>query len=106
MSAVSVFTMTIVFSVLQVTASMTMLHRIFTYSVTEYLRRVLLPCFLFLCLNVVAPLMVCRLMDSSWLRLVAVCITEAFAGLLLTYFLVLGKSEKELLLNYLRKLRR
>ena len=106
MSAVSVFTMTIVFSVLQVTASMTMLHRIFTYSVTEYLRRVLLPCFLFLCLNVVAPLMVCRLMDSSWLRLVAVCIAEGIAGLLLAYFLVLGKSEKELLLNYLRKLRR
>ena len=104
MSAVSVFAMTIVFSVLQVTASMTMLHRIFSYPVTDYLKRVLLPCFLFVCLNVVAPLMVCRLMDDSWLRLVAVCAAEVVVGGLLAYFLVMDKSEKELLRNLANKI--
>lgn len=106
MSAVAVFAMTIVFSTLQVMTSMAMLRRIFSYSLTGYLRRVLLPCCLFLGLNVLIPLLVHRSMDSSWQRLAATCATEACVGGLLAWFVVMDRREKEMLTGYCHKLLR
>ena len=103
MSAVSVFAMTIVFSSFQVLASMTMLHRIFSYSVAEYLRYVLLPCFVFLGLNALVPLLVSHAMDSSWLRLVAICSSEVVVGGLLAWFIVMDRREKEMLTGFVHK---
>ena len=106
MSAVWVFAMTIVFSILQIMASMTMLHRIFSYPVREYLRRVLLPCFLFLVLNLLAPLLLCHTMNSSWQRLAATCAMEVAIGGLLAYFIVMDRREKELLMGFGHRLLR
>jgi O-antigen/teichoic acid export membrane protein len=106
MSAVSVFVMTIVFSSFQVLASMTMLHRIFSYSVADYLRHVLLPCIVFLILNAVVPMLVSHSMESSWQRLVATCSIEVIIGGLLAWFIVMDKREKEMLTGYAHKLLR
>lgn len=106
MSAVSVFMMTIVFSTLQLITSMTMLHRIFSYSLTSYARRVLLPCLLFVGLNLVGPILVRNSMDVSWMRLGSVCVTEVVLGGLLAYFVVMGKQEKNMLNGYVHKLLR
>ncbi len=104
MDAVSVFVMTIVFSTFQIITSMAMLHRIFDYRISDYLRRVLLPCLLFVGLNLVGPLAVYCNIDSSWQRFVLTCATEVVLGGLLSYFIVMDKREKVLLIGYVHKL--
>lgn len=104
--AVTVFELTIVFTVLQLTASLLMLHRIFNYSFAGYTLRVLLPCVLFAVLNVACPLLVRQSMDSSWLRLLGVCAVDVVLGVVLAYALVLDASEKQMLKGYCQKLLR
>ena len=104
--AVTVFELTIVFTVLQLTASLLMLHRIFNYSFAGYTLRVLLPCVLFAVLNVACPLLVRQSMDSSWQRLLGVCAVDVVLGVVLAYALVLDASEKQMLKGYCQKLLR
>ena len=71
-----------------------------------YTLRVLLPCVLFAVLNVVCPLLVRQVMDSSWQRLLGVCAVDVVMGVVLAYAVVLGTSEKQMLKGYCQKLLR
>jgi hypothetical protein len=102
--------LTIVFTVFQLLASLVMLRRIYEYSYWDYCKKVVLPCLLFVVLNAVVPLLVYHLMYPSemrwerWQGLIAVCASEVVVGSLLAYAIVLGKTEREMVNQRLRRL--
>lgn len=94
--SVSVFILTIIFTFLNQVVCVCFLHRVFNFSYKEYLCKIICPCFVVTFLLPLLPLLVKYNMDSSFIRLILICITDLFMAVFLVYFIILGENEKKL----------
>ena len=100
--ALSVFLITIVFSILNQIVCLVFLNKLFPIHLKAYLFRVIVPCLLFL---VAVPLLLYipyLFFSESLLRLLIIAIVDFIAGGVMFYFIMLQKSEKEFCITFIR----
>lgn len=102
---VVVFSLTIIFSIINQGICLYQLLRIFKYSISHYIKKVIFRLLVFILTLPVIPYIVCEIMPSSFVRLVLVVMATLLYGILATYFLVLDFRERGYLMNLLRKKR-
>lgn len=94
---------TVFMTVLNQVFSLMVLHAEFKFSFKKYLTDVIVPC---VCLSLLAPILpwaTLRLMEPSFCRLIIVCFTAVIIMCLLGYFLLLNKSERRLVSDFVRR---
>lgn len=101
LSPVSVFVITILITILNQPVSMIILRKNFTYSYRDYIKIVIIPCTLFLVLNVSISFMIQTLMEASFFRLCFVGVVSGCVSLMLIYTVILSPTEKKLIINFL-----
>lgn len=79
------------------------LKRIFPYSLSEYFRKVIIPCGAYTLLAPIAPFALVLLLSSSFIRLLVVGVVSVLASFLVAYMVVLNQSEKNLILNFIKR---
>lgn len=77
--------------------------KIFPYSLTEYVKSVIIPCTIFILLSVVLSYSVTLIMNESILRMIITTVVSVLASVLIAYLVVLNKSEKILIKKITRK---
>lgn len=102
-SAESVFYAMIFTSIIVQPISLILLRKVFEYSYTAYMRKVIFPCLIISVLSPILPFLISHIMPSSMLRLFLVVCSSVICCSLLVYLFALDKYEKEfinaLLLN-------
>ena len=102
-AAESVFVITILSTAINQIVCLILLHKIFKYSYLKYLYDVFLPCLGMTIFLPIIPLLIRLNMEESFLRFLLVGMLDVFMALLLTYYIILNKSEKSLITKYLYK---
>lgn len=100
----SVFIVSLILSTINIIASLIIVHRIFAFNYTEYLREVIAPCLVLSFLTPLLPFLISFLMPSSVLRIVLVCIADIISILFLTYHIALSNSEKQIAKSIIKKI--
>lgn len=100
---ISVYWISLIFTILNQAVCNIFLKRIYSYSLKDYCIKVITPCILFIISVPILPFMIAIFLPSSFLRLFitgGVCI---LMSILIAYFIVLNKSEKEIVLIFLKR---
>ena len=77
--------------------------KIFPYSIREYMKKVIIPCCVFIIIVLVIPYIITRFMEESFVRLILTSITVIFIAILVAYFMVLNKDEQNLIRKFIKK---
>jgi len=101
--ASSVFVITIIFSVVNQIACLYCMKKVFSYSVREYLSNVIIPLAAITILLPVCPFLLGRYMDTSFLRLALVCVSDVMISGILMWLLILKKHEKQVVEDYIHR---
>ena len=80
-----------------------LLKQVFQYSLKEYLVKVILPCLSFIVLVPVLPYFITLLIPPSFGRLIFTGFTSVAISILVSYYIVLDRSEKDMVLSSIRK---
>lgn len=98
-----VYVVSLIMTIVNQIVSIFLLKNVFPYSLIEYSKTIILPCFIFLILVPIIPYLITYLYETSVLRLCLVCISSIIISCLTAYFLILNMSEKELIKNILKR---
>lgn len=100
--ASSVFVITIVVSVLNQIVCLWAMKKVYDYSVTDYLKQVILPCAVATVLVPLVPYIVRLGMDSSFLRFLAVGLATLLVLVPVVLFVVLNREERTVIMDKIR----
>ena len=100
--AVSVFVLTIVFSIANQITCLIQLKVVFPYSLNDYLKAVILPCVMFSVLLPILPLWIHSVMATSFVRFLCILALDVLIGGLLMFYLILAKYERKLIVEYVK----
>lgn len=101
--AVSVFIVTIVFSVVNQLVCLIQLKIIFSYKLSDYLKTVIIPCCIITVALPIIPFFIHNAMSDSIFRFLLVLITDLIVGVILMYFVVLSKRERLRAVQYVKE---
>lgn len=101
--ATSVFVITIVFSLINQVGCLICMKKVFPYSLRAYIKSVIIPLAIVSILLPVIPLILKTYLTSSFIRLVLICVSDLTLAICLIYFLVLNKSEKSFVIDFIFK---
>lgn len=104
-TAESVFYAMIFTSIIVQPISLILLHKVFEYSYTEYMKKVIFPCVMITILSPVLPFVISHIMTPSLLRLILVGGSSVISCILSVYLYALDKSEKEYINALLLKIK-
>ena len=93
--ASSVFIATIIVSLLNQLVCLVVVNKIFPYGLSDYIKNVLLPCFLFALFIPIFPLLIYSIMEMSFLRLLLIVACDLLVGMTLCYFLGLDAQQRK-----------
>lgn len=102
-SPIAVYWVSIIVSIINQVACNLLLKKLFPYSIKEYIIKVILPCCCFVIIVPIIPLLISIYMPSSFVRLLLVTLVSVCFSLLVLYFIVLDKAEKNMFLNFIKK---
>ena len=77
-----------------------LLKQVFPYSILDYLRSVILPCFFFTVVASILPLLLHFIMTSSFIRFVLVVITAVVGAAASAYFIVMNENERQMIADF------
>ena len=80
-----------------------LLKKIFDYNLWNYCKQVIFPCFSFLLLVPILPLVIIHLFPPSLLRMMITGFVSVSMSLIVSYFVVLDKTEKSLVVDYCKR---
>ena len=102
--AYSIFVLFIIMNAVIQYVSWRVLHSLVPdFSVTKYLRQVILPLTIITALSIILPLLAHWGMESGFLRLMVVILLTVISTFITGYFIGINQSERELVVSYLRK---
>lgn len=104
-SAVSVFVVTIFFSIINQTVCLIELNRVFSISIRHYMMSVIMPCLISASLLLMPPYFFRQFMEESFIRLLVVVLANSLVVILLSYFVILNTSEKRQVADMLHGLK-
>lgn len=102
-SSNSVFIATIVFSALNQILCLHVLKGMFRFSIKSYIKSVIYPCTLFLVSIFVIPFMIRFLLPESIYRLILILLTDVIIGIIIMWFKILSKSQRDAIRSFIRK---
>lgn len=85
-------------------AGMIMVKRYFDYSYSLYVKDVVLRCALFTIITPITAIILELLMQPSFMKLIAICLTTALIASGSVYFIILDKNEKKSITNIIKKI--
>ena len=101
--AVSVFVITIIFSVVNQLVCLIQLKYIFPYKLSDYLKTVIIPCCIMTFVLPIIPFLIHNVMSFSIFRFLLVLITDVIGGIILMYFVVLSETERLKIVQYVKE---
>ena len=99
----STFIVSLILTIINIFASLTIVHSLFPFQYGEYFKKVLLPCVVATLFIPILPTIIRFLMNDSFWRLMLVGIADLISASVITYYFVLDKSEKRLVLDFIKK---
>ena len=99
----SVFVVSLIITIINLVVSLFIVHKLFSFSYLQYIKEVIIPCVVVSLLSPILPILMSRIMVVSFFRLILVCIVDGVVILVLTYFIILNKSEKSTVMSYIKK---
>lgn len=100
---VSVYWVSLIITVLNQIICNLLLKRVYSYSLQEYCTRVIIPCVVFSVLVPIVPFVIKVFLPPSFIRLLLICIVSVLMTVIVSYFLVLDKSEKDMILSFIKR---
>ncbi len=100
----SVYVVSLILTVINQAVCQVLLKQVFPYSIIDYLKNVLWPCLLVTVVTVILPLIIHFFMPDSFLRLIIVSAISLVSVAFSSYFLVMNKQEKILVMSFVRKI--
>lgn len=97
----SVYIVSLIVTILNLIASIIVVHRLFPFSYLQYFREVIIPCGIVTILSPVLPILISKTLTVSFVRLITICFIDVVTILVLTYLLVLTKAEKNVFNSYI-----
>lgn len=102
-SPVSTFIVSIVVTIINQGVCLILLKKIFPYSIRMYIKQVILPCFFLVVISPFLPYLTHHALDEGFLRFCLVVFVSIITTALFSYFLVLSRGEKDMIIDYLKK---
>jgi O-antigen/teichoic acid export membrane protein len=99
----SVYVVSIIMTIINQGVCMILLKRVFPYSIRDYLKEVILPCFLVTVIAAVLPLGLHFLLPSTFFRLIIVALVGVSSTALISYYLIMNQTERQLVLDFVHK---
>ena len=103
-NAASVFITTIVFSILNQTVCVRQAHRVFAFSVVDYIKKIILPCSLIMVLLPSILFPIAHTLPDSFVSLLIIIFADVIIGMVVAYFLVFERNEKALVCQLVSKI--
>lgn len=103
-SPVSTFIVSIVLTIINQGVCLFLLKKIFPYSIRTYIKQVVMPCLILVVLSPILPFLIHQELADGFLRLCLVVIISIITTAILAYFLVLTRGEKDMVMDYVRKI--
>lgn len=100
----SVFWISLVFTVFMQTASLFVLKTVISFSISKYIKQVLLPFFLVVCVSFPMPLIPYYIMQDGFIRFSLIVFLSIVSGSFSLYLIGLNEKEKSLIHSFLVKL--
>lgn len=85
---------TIIVYVVNQIVGMIMLKKVFNYSYSSYLGKVILPCFVFTILTPIIPLILSNVISDSIIRFLIICFMSIMSSGICTYIIILNSDER------------
>ena len=99
----SVFVVSLIMTVVNQMVCNLCMKKVFTYSIREYLKTVILPCCLFSLFVPILPYFMTLFYSSSFMRLIMVGGTSILLSCIMAYFFIFNKAEKTIVKNFIRR---
>lgn len=103
---ISVFWIAIILTIINQPVSMILLHNVFPYKYSEYIKEVIWPCIYISIIIPVIPIIIHNLMTTSLLRLGLVFISTIIIAALICYFMAFNQSEKNIIASFTSKIKK
>lgn len=103
MTPESVFVIMIIFTMFGQAICVHILNQLIDFSVKDYLKKVVLPLFLFLILISILPVIPCLFMNETFGRFVAVCVISFLSTGMIGFFVVLNSEERNRVLSLVKR---
>lgn len=104
--AVAVYWISLLITLVNQVVCNLLLKRIYNYSLLNYCKQVILPCFIFSLIVPILPLGIIYMFPPSLFRMLATGIISVSMSLIVSYFIVLDRSEKSLVIDYYKRFRK
>ena len=102
---VSVYWVSLIITIINQYVCNLLLRRIYRYSLMEYSSKVIIPCALFSILVPIPPYLITMLLPTSFFRLLITGCISVMSAIIVSYFFVLDKSEKQMVLSFIKRKR-
>lgn len=102
-SPISVYWVSLIITIINQYVCNLLLKKIYTYNLWEYISKVIIPCVLFSILVPIPPYIVTMLLPTSFLRLIITGCISVMSAVIISYFFVLDKSEKQMALSFIKR---
>lgn len=97
--ATSVFVIPIVMTIINQITSLIVLHNIFAFNISRYIRSTLTPCLIMTGITLGLDILIKEYMPQSFIRLLCVSVTTCFILIFMAY-ITLGKDERDSIRSY------
>lgn len=101
--AVTVFVITIVFSIINQTVCLILLRELFVYRLSDYAKNVLFPCITLSVLLPIVPYLLSCSLEDTFFSLIIICLCDIVIAAIVFYFFGMNNKEKEMINTYLVK---
>lgn len=99
----SVYIVSLVMSVLNQVVCLVLLKRIFPYSISEYVKEVIMPCVFVTAVASMLPIIVHLILPSSFIRLLLVILLGVSSTIVFSFYFVMNKGEKKMIVEMINK---
>lgn len=102
----SVYWVSLLLTIINQAVCNLLLKKVFSYSIREYCRCVIVPCVLFSIVATIVPYIITIIMDESIIRAILLLIISLLTSGAAAYFIVFNDSERQMVLSFIKKLKR
>lgn len=102
-NATSVFVVAFVMAILNQIGCLLAANKVFQFGYMDYFKEVLVPCFVFTLLLPIIPFVIHNILPTNFVRLLFVVLADGVVAIIVGYYLVLQKREREIVLSFIKR---
>ena len=102
----SVYWVSLIFTFINQAVCNVLLKKVFSYSISEYLKSVIFPCIIFSIVAAIIPYTITLVLDESLFRAVVLLIVSLLTSCLSAYYIVFNEAEKQMVQTFIHKVKK